>query len=120
MTDINVDIVQHTYMSGGTPVLRDVRFQVKKGEIVSLVGPSGAGKSTLLNIIGGLLVPANGSVTFSNNGVACETPRVGYVFQSPRLMPWLSASENISLVLSEKNLETPFATQLLKQVGLSA
>lgn len=115
---IEVGISQHVYGAVGVPVLRDVNFVVNDGEIVSLVGPSGAGKSTLLNIVGGLITPSDGSVRYTVDEQPCEMPKIGYVFQSPRLMPWLSAMENISLVLSDSDAST-VANNLLRQVGLS-
>lgn len=115
---IDVSVSQHVYSAGGAPVLQDVKFVVNDGEIVALIGPSGAGKSTLLNIVGGLITPTAGSVQYSIDGQACELPRIGYVFQSPRLMPWLSAAQNISLVLPE-NDSSALAHQLLQRVGLA-
>jgi NitT/TauT family transport system ATP-binding protein len=98
--------------------LRDVRFTVHDGEIVSLVGPSGAGKSTLLNIIGGLITPSAGSVRFLQGGAECGLPKTGYVFQSPRLMPWLTALENLTLVLPQIDAQA-IAGSLLQRVGLA-
>jgi NitT/TauT family transport system ATP-binding protein len=85
------------------PVLENVSFEVGPGEFVSLLGPSGCGKSTLLNIAAGLLAPDAGVMRIGDlvirAGNSHVPPRVGYVFQSPRLLNWLTVAENINLVL---------------------
>jgi NitT/TauT family transport system ATP-binding protein len=85
------------------PVLNNVSFDVAPGEFVSLLGPSGCGKSTLLNIAAGLLAPDAGVMRIGDivitAGSAVRPPRVGYVFQSPRLLNWLTVAQNIELVL---------------------
>ena len=85
------------------PVLDNVSFDVGPGEFVSLLGPSGCGKSTLLNIAAGLLAPDAGVMRIGDivirAGALARPPRVGYVFQSPRLLNWLTVAENIELVL---------------------
>lgn len=116
---LKVAVKEHRYNSRADVVLRDVAIETRAGEIVTLVGPSGAGKSTLLNIIGGLVKPANGSVVFTDEHNQPVQPTTGYVFQSPRLMPWLSARDNISLVLTGEDANDT-AGQLLERVGLAA
>ena len=85
------------------PVLDRISFNVEPGEFVSLLGPSGCGKSTLLNIAAGLLAPDGGLMRVGDveirAGSRVQPPRVGYVFQSPRLLNWLTVAENIELVL---------------------
>ena len=85
------------------PVLDKVSFDVAPGEFVSLLGPSGCGKSTLLNIAAGLLAPDDGTMRIGDlvirAGILAQPPRVGYVFQSPRLLNWMTVSENIAFVL---------------------
>ena len=75
-------------------VLRGIDLVLAPGEFVSLVGPSGSGKTTLLRIIAGLDAPDAGSVTWQ----AAKRPRLGAVFQEPRLVPWLSILDNLLLV----------------------
>jgi NitT/TauT family transport system ATP-binding protein len=85
------------------PVLDNVSFDVAPGQFVSLLGPSGCGKSTLLNIAAGLLAPDTGMMHVGDvtirPGNRFIPPRVGYVFQSPRLLNWLTVAQNIELVL---------------------
>jgi NitT/TauT family transport system ATP-binding protein len=88
---------------GRLPVLDNVTFDVGPGEFVSLLGPSGCGKSTLLNIAAGLLAPDAGVMRIGDlvirAGSRVQPPRIGYVFQSPRLLNWLTVAQNITLVL---------------------
>ena len=79
--------------------LRDLRLSAADGEFVCLVGPSGCGKSTLLNIIGGLDASADASVGLDAGAPAAS---VGFMFQEPRLMPWLTVMENVCLVCAER------------------
>ena len=85
------------------PVLDKISFDVAPGEFVSLLGPSGCGKSTLLNIAAGLLAPDDGVMRMGDlvirAGTRAQPPRVGYVFQSPRLLNWMTVAQNIALVL---------------------
>src|SRR3569833_3136327 len=76
--------------------LQEIEIQIKKGEIVSLVGTSGCGKSTLLRIISGLEHPTAGVVKIDDEIIVEPHPKVGVIFQEPRLMPWLNVWENVS------------------------
>jgi NitT/TauT family transport system ATP-binding protein len=73
-------------------VLADLKLEVEDHELVCILGPSGSGKSTLLNIISGLETGYTGDVKRGAN-------RVGYIFQEPRLLPWLSAERNVDFAL---------------------
>jgi NitT/TauT family transport system ATP-binding protein len=78
--------------------LKDVSFDVAKGEFVTLLGPSGCGKSTLLNIIGGLLQPSEGSVQVHDTPVRKPLPgQIAYVFQESTLFPWYTVEENFAI-----------------------
>src|SRR4029079_10586581 len=81
-------------------VLDCISLSVDEGKFVSIVGPSGCGKSTLLNIIAGIESYEDGSVTvFPRAGTADHEPRIAYVFQSPRLLNWLTVQGNLEFVL---------------------
>ena len=110
---IEVKSISKKYKKGNAvfTALEDVSFGITKGEFVCVFGPSGAGKSTLLNIIGGLIHPDNGTVTFNgdslySNGTDLDLFRkkqVGFMFQQFHLMPYLNLYDNIRLACFEKN-----------------
>ena len=80
---------------GSTTVLRDITFDLVPGGITAVLGPSGCGKTTLLRIAAGLLEADSGTLP----GVVDS--RVSFAFQEPRLLPWLSARENLLYVLQD-------------------
>lgn len=97
---------------GGRPVLSGCSLHVPDGGRVALMGPSGCGKTTLINAVAGLLRPDAGTVDLHGG-------RVAYVFQEPRLLPWLTAAENVNLVLSDGAATLDRALELLRAVGLA-
>ena len=88
--------------SGPRSVLKDLRLGVSRGEFLCILGPSGCGKTTLLNLIAGLDRDFEGRVGWQG---AASAPRIGYVFQEPRLLPWLTVLQNVELVLAEGGAE---------------
>ncbi|GAB3422207.1 ABC transporter ATP-binding protein [Haloparvum alkalitolerans] len=109
---------------GDTVALRDVDLSVADGEFVSVVGPSGCGKSTLLRVLSGLEETFDGRATVAGADVREEgSDRVGMVFQEPRLLPWATVRENVSVGLpAEVDPDTEGARErvdgLLDQVDL--
>jgi NitT/TauT family transport system ATP-binding protein len=90
---------------GRFTVIDSISLTVDEGQFVSIVGPSGCGKSTLLNIIAGIESHDGGSVTLAPRaGKAGREPRIGYVFQSPRLLNWLTVEGNIKFVLEAQGI----------------
>ena len=77
--------------------VRDVTFDVRRGEFVALLGPSGSGKSTVLNMIATLIKPTSGQILIDGVPVVAgkATPNVGYVFQRDTLFPWRTVEQNI-------------------------
>lgn len=89
------------------PILRDISFTLKDGEIMTIVGPSGAGKTTLLRIIAGLETKDSGEILI--DGKPYDSGKVGVVFQDYNLFPNLNVLQNITLaptmVLKESKAE---------------
>jgi len=116
---------------GAVEVLKGVAFEIKKGEVVSIVGPSGSGKSTLLHILGTLDRADRGQVSMNNtllNGLngkklaAFRNKHIGFVFQFHHLLPEFSAVENVCIpgwLAGRKKSEVKAeAEKLLKLLGL--
>ena len=76
-------------------VLRNVSFEVERGEFVSIVGGSGCGKSTLLRLIGGLETASKGNIYFEGKNILEAPDECGMVFQEARLLPWWNVWKNI-------------------------
>ncbi len=94
---------------GSQTVLRGVNGEFPEG-ITALLGPSGGGKTTLLRLIAGLEAPDTGTVS------GTEGKKVCFLFQEPRLLPWLTAEQNVR-VIQEKHPAVS-AAEWLKRVGL--
>ena len=80
-------------------VIDRLSFRARAGSVTVLIGPSGCGKSTLLNSIVGLERLDRGELKFIDGDKTRERPLIGYVFQSPRLLPWKTIGDNIRLAL---------------------
>ncbi|NLJ31350.1 MAG: ATP-binding cassette domain-containing protein [Clostridiales bacterium] len=109
-----MEIKHATKQFGEKFVLRDFSALFPEKGVLCLFGPSGCGKTTLLNCIAGLVRLDSGEVT------GMENRRISFLFQEDRLLPWVSAEENIAAVLRgsrERNLRE--ARALLVQVGLA-
>jgi sulfonate transport system ATP-binding protein len=78
------------------PVLQDVNLSIQRGEFVTIVGGSGSGKSTLLRIIAGLDTEFTGEVELDGKPITGPGTDRGFVFQEPRLFPWLTVADNIA------------------------
>ena len=117
----DVCLSYHT-LSGETPALSHISFDLMPGEFLSIVGPSGCGKSTLLNLIAGLLTPEHGSITLGNRPVSSGSAAVGYMLQKDHLLEWRSIYKNILLGLEIRKELTPeklaHAEALLQTYGL--
>ena len=131
---IVVDHVSRDFEVAGAPIhaLRDVTFDVGKGEFVAIIGRSGSGKTTLLNVIAGLDRPTQGRVIIDGLEVssmdesqltALRRHKLGFVFQSFGLLPLLSAYENVELALriagATARERTKRTEEVLEMVGLT-
>lgn len=106
-TILAVDHVRKAYKKSAAQellVLEDIKFSLKKGEIVALLGKSGSGKSTLLRIMAGLVPPTKGHVAYRGERIQGPVPGIAMVFQSFALMPWLTVLENVELGLEAQGV----------------
>jgi lipoprotein-releasing system ATP-binding protein len=134
---MNIDIrnLSKSYYLNGKeiPVLKDITFDIKSGDLISLIGPSGAGKSTFLHVLGTLDTPTAGSIFYDNRSfkslsdtqmAAFRNASIGYVFQFHHLMSEFSALENVMIPLlmrrEKKQLAKDKALEVLSFVGLAA
>lgn len=117
---IQIDISSKTYRQDHHQsellVLNDVRFNVESGQFCCIVGPSGCGKTSLLNMISGLDENFEGSINIDGE-IPSAGPPPGYMFQSSRLMPWLSVRENVALVQTRDEPSNK-VDDLLREIGL--
>jgi len=111
---------------GPLDALAPVTFDVADGETVTLLGPSGCGKTTLLRLIAGLETPTTGAIAV--NGMTPSEARrhkqIGFIPQSPALLPWRTVEANARLLLDINRSASPTSpsasvTELLDEVGLS-
>jgi sulfonate transport system ATP-binding protein len=100
-------------------VLERVSFALGRGEIVSLVGPSGCGKSTLLRVLAGLDRDFDGELLLDGRAQRGPSPRLGVIFQEPRLLPWLSVADNVAFSAGPRQGGDPRVARLLDEVGLN-
>ena len=114
-------------------VLKDVSFEVEKGEMVAIIGPSGAGKTTLLQIIGTLDRPDSGEIMIKDQNIALlkekelahfRNQEIGFIFQFHQLLPEFTALENVMMpaLIGNTDFHTAKqrATEILEQLNLGA
>ncbi|MFN7105112.1 MAG: ABC transporter ATP-binding protein [Pyrobaculum sp.] len=118
-----IDVLEVKKSYGHVVVFNGITFSIEKGQVVALLGPSGCGKSTLLRMMAGLERPDGGVVKF--RGEVVKTPRweVVIMFQTPTLLPWKTALDNVALPLAARGLDwrraREVAARFLNLVGLS-
>jgi NitT/TauT family transport system ATP-binding protein len=121
---VDVSGVAKTYRRGGleTHALSSVDLAIREGEFLAIVGPSGCGKSTLLRLVAGLIAASAGEVRVAGAVVDGPQTNLGIVFQSPVLLDWRTALDNVLIQVELRSLDPSAyrgsALRLLEQVGL--
>jgi len=96
---LTLDRLTKTY-DGGIAALGEISLGVNAGEVVAVIGGSGCGKTTLLRLIAGLERASSGNITLDGEAIREPHPAIGFVFQEPRLFPWLTVAENVGFGLA--------------------
>ena len=86
---------------GEAVIVKDVDFKFRKGEFVTVIGHSGCGKSTILMMVAGLSTITSGAIILAGKELTGPGPDRGVVFQSPSLLPWMTARENVMLGVNQ-------------------
>ena len=119
---ITVEHLYHSYNKDGKYAVKDVSFEVKKGEIFGFLGPSGAGKSTTQGILTGLLQLQKGNVVVAGYDIKKISPKmfnkIGMSFEQSNVYSKLTAKENLEFYGKLFDVETREPEELLKLVGL--
>ena len=121
---VSIEALSHTYPGRPPqPALEQLNFEVPSGQFVAVVGPSGCGKSTLLRLAAGLQTPSQGTILLDAAAPAraAAERRIGWMAQSPALMPWLDAAANVALALRYHRRDCPprlSPAEALSRVGL--
>ncbi len=115
---IALDIHVEEKRYGARTVLRDVSLQLQEGEVVSLIGASGCGKSSLLSIASGLDRHFKGQIKLDGAPLKGVSSDIGFIFQEPRLFPWLTVAENVAFDSDNARASQRLVTRLLAEVGL--
>src|SRR5687768_2063108 len=118
-----VSMVYRTRGKGAVTALADLNMRIGESEFVTLVGPSGCGKSTVLKLVSGLLAASAGQVRIHGQPVRGPRREMGFVFQTPVLLPWRSVRDNVLLPIEmlgqPARAHAARADELLAKVGLS-
>jgi len=117
MVRLDLSLEHKSYANTDQPVLKNIRASIPAGQFVALVGPSGTGKTTLLNMMAGLEETEAGAISVDGKPINGQPAgRMGYIFQQPRLMPWMTVQDNLTLTAPEASAAD--IERILQAVGL--
>nr|WP_314541643.1 ATP-binding cassette domain-containing protein [uncultured Campylobacter sp.] len=109
-----LNLSKHFFINGKRiDVLKELNLSIKKDKITVILGRSGCGKTTLLRLIAGLEGVSLGEIKFK------EQAKIGFVFQEPRLMPFLNVYENIVFALKKNEIDEAKIDRLISMIGLN-
>jgi nitrate ABC transporter ATP-binding subunit len=91
----------YPHPNGEAVIVKDFNLRIRKGEFVTLIGHSGCGKSTVLSMLAGLSSISGGGIILAGKELDGPGPDRGIVFQSPCLLPWFTAFENVKLAVDQ-------------------
>lgn len=114
VTDLN-------FSYGDQNIIRDLSFEIKDGEFVSILGPSGCGKSTLLNVLAGILKRESGQILIDGGEIKGISSQFAYMPQNDLLFPWKTILDNVCLygeIHHQKNEMKEIARAQMAQFGL--
>mgnify|MGYP000944875639 CR=1 FL=1 len=115
---LEIKNVTRVFGSGETG-FKNLDLTVEKGEVVGILGTSGSGKSTLLRVLSGLDDDYRGIVSIDDEVVSSVHEKIGMIFQEPRLLPWLTVSENIGFGIKNGDKKQEKVQEILDAVGLT-
>ena len=120
--EIYINITSKVFSKGNNSrqsheAIKNLKVNISKGEFCTIIGPSGCGKTTLLNLVAGLDTDMHGEILFGNKKKV-EQIRTAYMFQTPRLLPWLNVLENVKVVLKKDQKSNKRAEEILSIMGL--
>ncbi|AKR56719.1 ABC transporter ATP-binding protein [Devosia sp. H5989] len=113
--ELKIDITEKRFNVLPVPLYENLHIEVPAGQVLALVGPSGIGKSSLLRLVAGIDTDYDGAITIAGTP-AKDAPPPGFVFQDSRLLPWLTAIQNIEAV--NPAISRDQARAMLARVGL--
>ena len=116
MSFLNIQVKQKNF--GERPILTAIKLAIDSGQIISLIGASGCGKSTLLRIISGLEKNYSGEISLETKSLTGINKDIVFIFQEPRLLPWLNVANNIAFA-AEGKPDFSRVSELLIEVGLA-
>lgn len=124
MSEVIIDVnrLEKQYMK--QKAVQDVSFQIREGMICGLIGPNGAGKTTIMKMLGGLILPTNGSISIygetTEKGLAKSRSRMSFMIETPYVKEKMSARENLEKQRLQKGIPDKHRVdEVLELVGLS-
>lgn len=118
MSQLSIEQLSKNFES--IQVLKELNLKIDEGEFVSILGPSGSGKTTIFNLIGGLLLPDEGTIRLNEEVINGRRGSVSYMPQTPSLLPWRTVLQNVMLGQELKGTADPAAArEMLRKAGLA-